>query len=260
MRWYIKVRRNKINFDSARVFTIFIRPINVSFLHFQTFSTLSMLRNLSSKFNLSALALSYEKKTPNAQIGSSGHLKLKGVSCLSFQQPSHIASVFDVLTCRPDMDLNYSSMFSSCKIESVSCTKTVVLSAYMEVFISSSPITIPFMRASRLIALARSSRPMSNNKPDNGQPCLTPHFVEKNLKRGCCLTRSWKYWNAKFETIVKNFGRNGTTLGPSLGNAIRLYRRLCGSQGRQQFQADFVSQCKTLNLLWKVWTQESFQK
>ena len=36
---------------------MFIRPINVSFLHFQTFSTLSMLRNLSSKFNLLALTL-----------------------------------------------------------------------------------------------------------------------------------------------------------------------------------------------------------
>ena len=82
-----------------------------------------MLRNLSLKFNLLALALSHEKKTPNVQIGSSGHLKLKGVSRLSFQQPSHIASVFEVLTCRHDMDLNFSSICSSCKINSVSCTK-----------------------------------------------------------------------------------------------------------------------------------------
>ena len=109
----------------------------------------------------------------------------------------------------------------------------------MEVFISSFPITIPFMRVSCLMALARSSKPTTNNKLDNGQPCLIPHFIErKNLKRGHWLTCSWKYWNAKFETIVKNWGRNWTALGPSLGNAIRLYRRLCRSQGRQQFQAD----------------------
>ena len=65
-----------------------ILPINVSFLHFQTFKTFSMLRILSSKFNLSALGESYEKKTPSAQIGSCGQLKLT----------NHIASVFDVLT------------------------------------------------------------------------------------------------------------------------------------------------------------------
>ena len=69
-----------------------ILPINVRFLHFHTFKTFFKLRSLSPKFNLSALGGSYEKKTPNAQIGSCRQLKLKGVFCLSYQQPNHIAS------------------------------------------------------------------------------------------------------------------------------------------------------------------------
>ena len=128
------------------------------------FNTFSMLRNLSWKFNLSALSVLYEKKTPSAQMGSSGHLKLKGVSRLSFQQPSHKASVLEVLTCKPEIDLNFSSIFSRCKIESVSLTKTVVSSAYILVFISLFPIVIPLISASRLTALARSSRPITEQQ------------------------------------------------------------------------------------------------
>ena len=46
---------------------------------------------------------------PSAQIGSFGHLKLKGVCVLSLQRPSHIASVLEVLISSPDIDLNSSS-------------------------------------------------------------------------------------------------------------------------------------------------------
>ena len=105
-------------------------------------------------------------------MGSSGHLKLKGVSRLSFQQPSHKASVLEVLTCKPEIDLNFSSIFSRCKIESVSLTKTVVSSAYILIFISLFPIVIPLISASRLTALARSSRPITNNSPVKRVRCL----------------------------------------------------------------------------------------
>ena len=172
----------KISFDSGKVFTLLILPINVSVLHFQTFKTFSMLRILSSKFNLSALRESYEKKTPSTQIGSSGQLKLKGVSCPSFQQPNHIALVFDILTCKPEVDANFSSKSSKCPIELRSLTKLVVSSAYIVVFISFSLILIPLIRSSHLIALTKSSRPITKSKPDNGQPCLTHQFIGKKCE------------------------------------------------------------------------------
>ena len=101
-----------------------------------------------AKFNLSALSVLYEKKTPSGQMGSSGHLKLKGrVSRLAFQQPSHKAPVLEVLTCKPEIDLNFSSIFSRCEIESVSLTKTAVSSGYIMVFISLFPIVIPLISA-----------------------------------------------------------------------------------------------------------------
>ena len=53
---------------------------------------------------------------PSAQIGSFGHLKLKGVCVLSLQRPSHIASVLEVLISSPDIDLNSSSSLKSCSI------------------------------------------------------------------------------------------------------------------------------------------------
>ena len=58
----------KINLDDANVFTLLIFPINVSLLHFQMFNIFSMLRNLSSKVNLSVLSVLYEKKTPSALV------------------------------------------------------------------------------------------------------------------------------------------------------------------------------------------------
>ena len=104
---------------------------------------------------------------------------MKGVSSLSFQRPSHKASVFDVLICKPEIEANFSSLINKCDIESRSRTITVVSSAYIDMFISLSPVVIPLIRLSRLMALARSSRPITNNKPDSGQPCLTPRFIGK---------------------------------------------------------------------------------
>ena len=184
--------------DSANVFTMLIFPIKVSFLHFQMFKTFSILRNLS------AFSVLYEKKTPSAQIGSYGQPKLKGVSCLSFQLPSHKASVLEVLTCKPEIDLNFSSMFSKCWIETVSLTKTVVWSAYILVFISFFPIVIPLISLSLLIALARSSRPITNNRRDNGQPCLTPRSREKKCEACPWFKTQLEISVGEFWTIVKS--------------------------------------------------------
>ena len=74
---------------------------------------------------------------PRAQMGSFGHLKLRGVRILSIQHPSHIASVLEVLISSPNIDLNSSSSLKSCSTDSSSFTNTVqVSSAYCVIFIS----------------------------------------------------------------------------------------------------------------------------
>ena len=73
---------------------------------------------------------------PMAQMGSFGHLKLKGVRILSSQYPSHIASVLEVLISSPDIDLNSSNSLKSCSTDASSFTNTVVSSAYCVIFIS----------------------------------------------------------------------------------------------------------------------------
>ena len=57
---------------------------------------------------------------PSAQMGSFGHLKLKGVCVLSLQRPSHIASVLEVLISSPDIDLNSSSSLKTFSTDSSS--------------------------------------------------------------------------------------------------------------------------------------------
>ena len=82
---------------------------------------------------------------PSAQIGSFGHLKLKGVCVLSLQRPSHIASVLEVLISNPDIDLNSSSSLKTFSTDSSSLRNTVVSSAYCVIFISFVSTLIPLM-------------------------------------------------------------------------------------------------------------------
>ena len=115
-----------ISLDKPKVLTVFILPRRVSFLRFQPLRVFSRLFIFSSKFSLFACSVLYEKYMPRAQMGSFGHLKLKGVCNLSLQHPSHIASVLEVLISSPDIDLNSSSNLKSCYTDSSSLRNTVV--------------------------------------------------------------------------------------------------------------------------------------
>ena len=84
-----------ISLGKPKVFTMFIFPRRVSFLRFQPLRVFFRLFIFSSKFSLFAYSVLYEKYMPRAQMGSFGHLKLKGVCVLSLQHPSHISSVLD---------------------------------------------------------------------------------------------------------------------------------------------------------------------
>ena len=112
-------------------------------------------------------------------MGSFSHLKLKGVRILSIQHPSHTASVLEVLISSPDIDLNSSGSLKSCSLDSSSFTNTVVSSAYCVIFISFVSTLTPLIDWSFLRALAKSSMSIINNRPDRGQPCLTPRCRRK---------------------------------------------------------------------------------
>ena len=86
-----------------------------------------------------------------------------------------------MLISRPERFLNLSSRVSKWSTESRSRTKTVVSSAYRETLISFSPTLMPFMPVSFLIALPSISMPITNNRTDNGQPCLTPRSTGKTF-------------------------------------------------------------------------------
>ena len=126
---------------------------------------------------------------PRAFIGSRGQRKPKGASVLLFQRPSHIPSVFVVLTSKPENCLKSFKSANKFVIESRSRTNTVVSSAYNDTLISFSPTLIPFIVDSFLMALASTSIAITNSSPDRGQPCLTPRS-KKIQMHGHCLRRS----------------------------------------------------------------------
>ena len=115
---------------------------------------------------------------PGAFIGSRGRQrKPNGVSVLFFQHPSHTPSVYSVLISTPERFSNLSSRDSRWVIESRSRTKTVVSCICRDFFFT---YFNAFNAGIVLIALATISIPMTNNRPEKGQPCLTPRSKEKN--------------------------------------------------------------------------------
>ena len=210
---------------------MFIFPYSVKFLLFQLLSVFSKFRIFSAKFNSLVLFVSYEKKIPRAFIGSRGQRKPKGVSVLFFHRPSHIPSDFVVLISKPERFLNLSSRVSKWSTESRSRTKTVVSSAYRETLISFSPTLMPFMPVSFLIALPSISMPITNNSPDNGQPCLTPRSTGKNSDPNPLL-------RTQLETLLYKILTQFLMFGPKLNFSRQLLIKSL-SMVSKTFLADF---------------------
>ena len=115
IKWFGTCRTEalKISLERPSVLTILIFSYNVSFLLCHALSDFSKSLILAPKLSSSASIWLCEKKTPKESIGSFGHLKPKGVSCLFFHCPKHIASVFAVLISRSEMELNSFRKLSS---------------------------------------------------------------------------------------------------------------------------------------------------
>ena len=160
----------QIILDKPRDLTILILPIKVRFRRLHAFRTSSMFWIFTSK----------EKCTPRACTDPFGHLKLYGVSRQFLQEPTHKASVLEVLISNPQFVLNSSKSFNNWVTDSRLRTKTVVSSAYCVILISFWPTFIPWIVLAFFKALAKSSIPITNRRPDNGQPCLTPRYRGKN--------------------------------------------------------------------------------
>ena len=85
--------------------------------------------SLLSKLRLSHLLLLLEKWIPKALTEFSGHRNSNGVSFLVAQRPSHMASVFDLFSSRPEQPLKFSNVSSNVCTESRSLRRRVVSSA-----------------------------------------------------------------------------------------------------------------------------------
>ena len=131
-----------------------------------------------------------------------------------------------VLISRPERFLKLSSRVSKWSTESRSRTKTVVSSAYRETLISFSPTLMPFMPLSFLIALPSISMPITNNSPDNGQPCLTPRSTGKNSDPNPLLRTQLETLLYKILTQFLMFGLKLNFSRQLLIKSFQWYRRL----------------------------------
>ena len=113
------------------------------------------------------------------------HLKFLSGRRISFFPlfvPIHIASVFLLLSLRPEASPKSSSVLRAA--ENDDCEPfniKVVSSAYWLILISSSSTYIPLILLFLLKALAKTSTERTNRYADKGHPCLTPVSILKKL-------------------------------------------------------------------------------
>ena len=124
-------------------------------------------------------------QTPGNFTLFSGHLKFfsgKSFSLLPAIEPIHKASVFLLLSLRPDSLPKFSIVLSVANKDSfVPLSIKVVLSGYWLILISDFFIVIPLISLLDLIALARISADRIKRYGERGQPCLTLLCKSKKL-------------------------------------------------------------------------------
>ena len=116
--------------EIANIFNMQFFPMGVKLRPLQAFKVLSNFFILSSKFNLFVCSWLYEKWTPSARVGFSGHKILKGFNLHCFNVPNHLPSHLFLFKLRPDTSLKCSRVRNTSSADCTSSTKTVVSLAY----------------------------------------------------------------------------------------------------------------------------------